>query len=361
MYQQTGEKKTLSRYGKIDIDKKHVYSEAVSGFQISPYMQEKMVYAAQANCYGEATEALSKYLGVEVSVMQVHRVANKCGAELEKQKIAAQIEPSTQRQHEKLAKIKPDEMVYGQADGLMLLTRKEGWKEVKVGRVFKESDCLSIGSGPSTGDERGWIQHSEYEACLGNSRKFTKRFETQTDPYLPLGKRLVFVSDGATWIKNWIEDTYPKATQVLDWYHCKQHLCEFAEEFFKDKTEKQSWIDQQAGLLYESQAVAVIKNIQTLSARNKQQLKAKKSLLKYYENNLQRMDYKRYRSMGAGIIGSGAIEAANRTVVQKRMKLSGQRWSSKGAQHMLNLRTANLSDNWNKVVELINQPLKKAA
>ncbi|MEO8764779.1 MAG: hypothetical protein ABI416_10850 [Ginsengibacter sp.] len=36
-----------------------------------------------------------------------------------------------------------------------------------------------------------------------------------------------------------------------------------------------------------------------------------------------------------GIIGSGAIESAHRTVIQKRMKLSGQRWSKCGAQNIL--------------------------
>ena len=30
------------------------------------------------------------------------------------------------------------------------------------------------------------------------------------------------------------------------------------------------------------------------------------------------MDYKKYRAMGAGLIGSGAIESAHRTVVQKK-------------------------------------------
>jgi len=32
------------------------------------------------------------------------------------------------------------------------------------------------------------------------------------------------------------------------------------------------------------------------------------------------------------LIDSGVIESAHRTVIQKRMKLSGQRWSTKGAK-----------------------------
>lgn len=69
------------------------------------------------------------------------------------------------------------------------------------------------------------------------------------------------------------------------------------------------------------------------------------------------MDYKAYKGIGAGLIGSGAIESAHRTVVQKRMKQSAQRWTNKGAQNMLNLRVLTMNQQWDKVVQLI----KKAA
>ena len=65
------------------------------------------------------------------------------------------------------------------------------------------------------------------------------------------------------------------------------------------------------------------------------------------------MDFKRYKNIGAGLIGSGAIESAHKTVVQKRMKQSGQRWNNKGAQNMLNLRVLTMNKQWDKVVALI--------
>jgi len=40
-------------------------------------------------------------------------------------------------------------------------------------------------------------------------------------------------------------------------------------------------------------------------------------------------------------------------VLQKRLKLSGQRWTIKGAQQMANLRTYKKSNNWNQVKSLI--------
>ncbi|HVW98830.1 MAG TPA: hypothetical protein VHA52_00085 [Candidatus Babeliaceae bacterium] len=61
------------------------------------------------------------------------------------------------------------------------------------------------------------------------------------------------------------------------------------------------------------------------------------ALLSYYENNKQRMPYGTYRRKGY-LVGSGSIESANRNIIQKRLKLSGQRWTEQGAQHMACLR-----------------------
>jgi hypothetical protein len=57
--------------------------------------------------------------------------------------------------------------------------------------------------------------------------------------------------------------------------------------------------------------------------------------------------------MGCGIIGSGAIESAHRTVIQKRMKLSGQRWSRQGAKNMLRLRVLAMNKQWAKVIDIL--------
>lgn len=43
-------KKTLCRYGKIEIANEQCFSHSVHGYQSSPYMQEKRVYAGQCDC-----------------------------------------------------------------------------------------------------------------------------------------------------------------------------------------------------------------------------------------------------------------------------------------------------------------------
>ena len=345
----TGVKKTLTRFGEIEIAKANGFSEGVNGFQISPYMQEKMVYAGQTDSYNQCNEILSVFLLADVSVTQTQRVLNTYGSLLEEERTKPIVEqPAKER-------ISKKEVVYAQVDGGMIFTREEGWSEVKVGRIFKASDCMEIGG------NRGWIKHSEYEAWLGGHKQFCNRFEQQLDNYRCLKERLVFVSDGAVWIKNWIEDAYPEATLILDWFHAKEHLCKFAELYLPDKNKRDKWVEKQSDLLYESKVEKVINTLKKLKGLSKHQDDGRVQLINYYTSNKNRMDYVKYRSMGAGIIGSGAIEAAHRNLVQKRMKLSGQRWKKKGAQNMLAIRVARLSNRWDKVVTLITNPIAKAA
>ena len=148
------------------------------------------------------------------------------------------------------------------------------------------------------------------------------------------------------------------AGQMDCYYHACEHLHQFSSTFFKDKVVEQKWTTQQKDLLLESRVLKVIKNIQKLAGNNNK--KAQK-LIAYYQTNKDRMDYQQYKQMGCGIIGSRAIESAHRTVIQKRMKLSGQRWSKQGAQNMLNLRVMNKNQQWSKIIEMSKYGFKAAA
>ena len=280
---------------------------------------------------------MEKFVDIQVSASQVYLVTDCYGKAAEKEvNICRSLEP-----------VKKEEVLYVEADGSMLLTRDEGWKEVKVGRMFTSGSCIDPNG------KLSWIRHSQYVAHLGNSKDFTKQMDTLIESYGKLGKRLVFIADGGTWIKNWIEDAFPEAVSILDYYHVCEHLHQFASTVFTNEVALKKWTDKQKELLLKSKITKVISNIKKQNCESKEAL----SIINYYTNNAYRMDYLRYKNIGAGIIGSGAIESAHRTVVQKRMKQSGQRWSNKGAQNMLNLRVLNMNKQWDKVVALI----KKAA
>ena len=298
-----------------------------------------MVYAGQMDCYENCSEVLEKLAGVQVGATQIYRLTDLYGKGAE-EKVNAE---------RTLTPLKQDEILYVEADGSMLLTREEGWKEVKMGRFFKSSDCIHADTKP------GWISNSQYVALLGNSKDFTKIMDDLIESFGNLKSRLIFLSDGATWIKNWIEDAFPQAISILDYYHACEHLHQFSISFFTDKKVEQKWTTRQKELLLKSKVQKVIKNIQALATTNSVEAE---NLIAYYQANSTRMDYQKYTQLGCGIIGSGAIESAHRTVIQKRMKLSGQRWSRKGAQNMLNLRVMNKNHQWSKIIEMSKYGLK---
>jgi len=328
--------------GRITISPKdpvgnaHDFSRGNHGFQISALLQELMVYAGQMQCYGHCEEMIEKFLSIHVSATQVFRLTDLYGKEL-----GDTVDFTTRTQPPLQAK----EMLYVEADASMVLTRGQGWKEVKAGRLFKSSDCLHPEG------KQGIITHSQYLAQMGDHKSFSEKLETLLEDYTTNEQQMIFITDGAPWLRNWIEDAFPQATSILDFYHLLEHLYGFSEAFFADAEQGKQWVEQQQELLLESGAELVIAHVDGLVAsKGKQPVKAK--LLAYLEANRSRMDYKRYQTIGSGIIGSGAIESAHRTVVQKRMKLSGQRWSKKGAQHMLNLRVLYMNHKWDKVIQL---------
>lgn len=311
----------------------------MNGFQISPLLQELMVYFGQLECYEKCPEILEKSIGIEVGHSQIHRVADTYGKELEKTIETARTLPP----------LKSEEVLYAEVDGSMIFTRDDDWKEVKVGRIFKSSDCIDPNGNAS------WIRHSQYLAYLGNSKDFTNKMDGLIESFGNIKQRLVFISDGATWIRNWIEDAFPDAISIVDYFHVTEHLHQFTDSFFGDREAAKKWAEEQKELLLQSEVKQVIDNIEKLAPQNE----AAKKLISYYQTNSSRMDYKKYKQTGCGIIGSGAIESAHRTVVQKRMKQSGQRWSSTGAQNMLNLRVTYMNEKWDNVIKLVKTNFKQ--
>ena len=95
--------------------------------------------------------------------------------------------------------------------------------------------------------------------------------------------------------------------------------------------------------------IGEIKSIITKLSKH-QRTKEVKDCIGYYNNNINRMDYKKYRDQGMDI-GSGAIESAHRTIIQYRMKQAGMYWGKKNVQSMASIRAKYLSGDWDEIVQ----------
>lgn len=315
----------------MEVNKAHLYCRTPYGFQMSPYLQELVVFSGQNHVFEDASEQLARLAGVEVTAKQVERLTHAYGELIETD--------LGDQDNESLPK---DALHYCMVDGGMVLTREDDWKEMKLARVFEAKAHMA------ESEKRNFIRNSTYAAHLGGCQPFFRKLENTTDSL----KNMVWVCDGAKWIWNWVDSSYPESIQILDYFHCSEKLHDFAREAIKKPERRKEWIKEQQELLMADEAKTVIGNVSLMQCKGKAQQK-QRTLLTYYENNLKRMKYKTYKEQGL-LIGSGPMEAAHRHVIQSRMKLSGQRWTIKGAQQIANLRVINKSGNWGQILKLIN-------
>jgi hypothetical protein len=324
--------------GKVEVSNKHVLGELKGSFKISRKLQELMCLVGQSHVFEDGEELFLKMMGIQVNRMQIQRVS-KCYGEYIEEEHMRYIETGKSAP---LVADKEKDTVYVMTDGSMLFTREEDWKEIKVGRVFAQKDCVKVH------EKRSEIVKSQYVCHLGDAQEFQKKFEYHIDDY----KKKVCIADGATYIWNWADAKYPEMVQILDYYHAVEKLSDYAKEQIPDIGKRKQWMDKQEKLLLNNEAATILQSVQKQQGHTPQAETMRKAVVSYYGNNLKRMQYKTYKEAGY-MIGSGPIESSHRNIVQQRLKLSGQRWTIEGAQRIVNLRAYQKSNRWEEVVEII--------
>lgn len=332
-------KKVHTCLGRTAIPKQHVLCQNTAHFAISSKLQEVLCLLAQGYVFEQAEEILTALLGIVIDARQIQRVSRHYGAAVEEQgwqqaaeEVPAPVLPLKSKQ----------EAVYAMVDSSMLFSREEGWKEIKVGRLFNASSLVAVQ------EKRTEVRQSLYVCHFGECREFIQKWEPYVQPY----QNKIIVADGAKWIWNWAEDYHPEAVQILDYYHAVEKLGTYASLQYGDEQQRKAWMEQQKQLLKAGEVQKVISHLKESQGTGKEAEKARGEVVRYYENNQSRMQYKSYLEKGY-LIGSGAIESAHRNVVQQRLKLSGQKWSIEGAQQLVNLRALKKSNQWNILTQLI--------
>lgn len=310
-----------------------------SSFSITARLQSDLCLLGQIGVYREASKLADKLLGISISDKQINRLCNSYGSLLN-DAIKKDLEPFIP----KLEDTNGEDPTYIMMDGSMLFTRDSGWKELKLARMFHGSKVIDIQKG------RSEIVETVYCSHLGSIHDFFPKLERHLTSY----KHLVVVGDGASWIWNWCEDNYPGCVQILDLFHAKEKLVLLGNAHFRDSEKRRTWIETQVELLRDDGVNKVIDNVRRLPCRTEVSKDAKTKLLRYYEEHEDRMQYKTFRNKNY-TVGSGPIEAAHRSVIQQRMKLSGQKWSMDGANAIATLRCYSHSKAWSIVEQLIKQ------
>ncbi|WP_071501470.1 hypothetical protein [Arsenicibacter rosenii] len=269
-----------------------------------------MALAGVSDVYSASNDLFKAFLGIDMSVSQVYRVSSVLGHQIN-------VDLAQEVSHPELL---ADEVIYGSMDGSMIFT-DQGWQEVKVGRLFSSLRRREAGQ-KEDNQTRFRLEQSTYCAHLGSSEEFIPLFEASLGHYKNTPERLVFVTDGGVWIQRYLEENYPLATHILDYYHAVEHLASFSRTHFQKAACAAQWLDKQRNYLMVDGIDEVLSNLEGLSNLSRSAEESRREVMGYYQRNRHRMQYSQFQERGLQI-GSGSMEAAHRTVVQCRMKRTG--------------------------------------
>lgn len=239
-------------------------------------------------------------------------------------------------------------------DGLVILIREEGYREVKmvsVSEVVEEEESKSPCSGEASCREveetdepvvRGRadgpkLERHSYRAVLGDKAAFAPALKAElARRRVRTVKKITTVNDGAEWIWDQVQSYLPDwRVEVLDWPHGVQNLAKAGNAAWGEGTEEaRAWLAQRETELWLGQRMAVDNALHGLPLRYKERGKAIRQVMGYFDRHWNRIKYDHFRAEGRPI-GSGTVESGAKNVVQWRMKRGGQRWGRPGATRML--------------------------
>jgi hypothetical protein len=327
--------------------------------------EERMALAGQGGAYAKAAKLLKRWGIMEVAASTVRKVCVRMG-----RRIRASLDHDAARQH--VVDLPAEEQsacLYIGVDGTMVgrvdpqhRRRKARQPSRKVrGKTalknfFHEVKTLVIFST----DKAGEVVRKTFHATQARIEEFREQVTAEAARRgADKAGLLVFLGDGAPWIWKMASELFPKALQILDWYHATEHLWSVARARFGNEEKLLwAWVEQRKTELWEGKFNEVLTALRTVSedlglpdqklsdeARERDPRWIAHRAVGYFEDNRERMNYPRFRALNL-CIGSGMVESSCKHVVGERLKGTGMRWDEEGAEDILALRCHDLNDRW---------------
>jgi hypothetical protein len=220
---------------------------------------------------------------------------------------------------------------------------------------YREVGCATV----SFCDEKGDMLGAVRMARAPESKKATLKDMLTAEVAAILGThpelKLVKVADGAA--DNWeflSSSKLPEGEEVVDFFHAAEHLHAAIAAAYGDSTRETQYRFESLRETLRDDEQGVDKVIRALKhlARKHLRSDAIRQSLAYFRKHRKRMCYAELKARGF-MIGSGIVEAACKTLVAQRLKLSGMRWSAGGAQAILTPRGWDQSERFDEAWALV--------
>jgi hypothetical protein len=317
---------------------------------ITPAAREVVSMAGAVEAFGQAATFLKRMSGVRLSESSVQRTSEAVGADIGQRLAAGEtFGEATDWDWHKDADGKTCGYVSIDATG----TPQQGPKGAKAeGRMC----TVAMIYNPIPEDHDRWAKpktrrrpewQARYVASLEGQAVVGEPMRRQAGQVgMDQAERLIALSDGGGGLEDWLRIHFSRVEAViLDFYHVSEYLADLAKAWHGAETEAakdqhQQWVHR---LKHEGGAT-VLEELRRLKLPNRKGLReCYRATLTYFENQVHRMDYPTYRAHGWQI-GSGPVEAACKTVINRRLKGTGMRWGPRGADAMSHLRALYVSE-----------------
>jgi hypothetical protein len=337
---------------------------------MSPVFEEHLCFTATLTGSYEAAASVARKWGAEADDSTIHAHVQSAGARAEalrRERIERALDPKTRGQVvAEASEHLPagDFSLVIMMDGWMIRERgaqwglkppeRQGdrveWREMKSGIIFRLEDRGRSESG------RRFIIEKYYEAHRGEPFEFGRCLYAEAlRRGLNQAKRVYVVADGAVWIWNLVEDRFPDATGVLDFYHACEHLWAIARELHGEEDGKaRRWVKPLLRQLKHGGEKRVLRRLEDLlkpgKSLDKGSAGAIRTGVEYFKTHRERLHYQAAGARGCPQ-GSGAMESTC-SQFQGRFKRTGQFWSPHGEKHLLLLELARRNDDWDEIWEV---------
>jgi hypothetical protein len=323
----------------------------VEGTTYSPGVRRMMAVVGSENSFEHGREQLALLAGLEVTTKAVERQAEAIGTDL----LEREQDTINRAVQLELPEIlgSPVPVLYIEMDGTqvpVVRSELEGRKgriagqlprtrEMKLGCVFTQT---------TTDENRQPIRDeasTTYVGAIEAAEGFGRRLYTEAwQRGWSRAKKKVVLGDGAEWIWNIADQHFPGAIQIVDFWHALEHIWDAAAKLMpSDEAQRKRWARKLIRSLKRGQVEIVIEQLRSFPTRKPELKDMLRIEADYFQRNQERMRYPKFRKQSL-FVGSGVIEAGCKTVIGARLKQSGMFWTVRGANAIIALRCARLSN-----------------
>ena len=149
----------------------------------------------------------------------------------------------------------------------------------------------------------------------------------------------VVIGDGAPWIWRIAQELFPRAIQIVDRFHVKEHLSNLSKLLYPyQPNQAPSWATRRHEELDRGRLPDLLRALR----RHADRCQEARKCFQYIHGHRERMRYPQFHAHGL-CTSSGVVEAGCKLAIGTRLKRAGMHWTVTGSNAIIALRCSRLS------------------